>query len=241
MMNKKKNPVWKKAVLIILLVLPLSVYLLSVLLSGAVNFRTLEIVGPRQVVTFDDGTVDTNYYTIPDFSFTDHNGNTIDRETMKGRIYVATMFFTTCPTICPAMNFHLREVHNRLQAYKNIYYLSHTIDPEYDSVPILYQYAVDYNVQNSDKWLFVTGDKEEIFAMADAYFLAARQDSAEPGGYYHSQQAVLVDWEGRIRSRKDDNGNVIGAYNIGEAKDIDALVDDLRVLAREYREVKMGQ
>lgn len=242
-MAGKSNNFVKKAVLIILLVLPVSVYVLSVVLSGELNFRTLEIIGERQVVTNDEGETDTVFYTVPEFRFTDQYDRDVTGEDLEGKIYVASFFFTTCPTICPSMNFHLKQVHDRLYAYKDIAYLSHTIDPDFDSVEVLRNYAGDLGVSGSDKWYFVTGDKKEIYSMADAYFLAARSDSSQTdhGGYYHSQQVVIIDWEGRIRSRKDENGNVIGSYDIGQAKDIDPLVDDLRVLAKEYRQVKMGR
>lgn len=238
-MAEKNNTIMKKAVLIILLALPVSVYVLSVVLSGELNFRTLEILGPRELITDQDGEVDTLFYTVPEFSFVDQNHVVIDNEAMRGKIYAASFFFTTCPTVCPAMNFHLKVIHDRLNAYKDIHYISHTIDPDHDSIPVLKQYEKMIGAERTSKWHFVTGPKDDIFRMADAYFLAARNDSTQPGGYYHSQQVVLVDWEGRIRSRKDDNGNIIGAYDLGQAMDIDALVDDLRVLAKEYRKVKM--
>lgn len=242
-MAEKKNNFWNKAVLVILLALPVSVYVGSVLLSGELNFRTLDILGNREVITNDEGEIDTVFYTVPEFSFIDQNGQVVTNEDLKGKIYVASFFFTSCPQVCPAMNFHLKSLHDRLQAYKDIVFLSHTIDPEFDSVPVLRQYALDLGVRNSEKWKFVTGEKSDIFSMADAYFLAARSDSSDAGhgGYYHSQQVVLVDWEGRIRSRRDDNGNIVGAYDIGQASDIDPLVDDLRVLAKEYRQIKMGK
>lgn len=239
-MKAGQKALWKKAVLIAILVLPVSFYLISIVISGELGFHSLEIIGPREAFVNEDGEPDTAYYRVPEFSFTDQYGREVNNETMKGKIYVASFFFTTCPTICPAMNFHLREVHNRLLAYKDIYYLSHTVDPDHDSVEVLNEYAKELMLPTGDKWLFVTGDKEKIYSMAGAYFLAASADSSDHGAYTHSQQVVLVDWEGRLRSRKDDNGNVIGAYDLGVAADVKDIVDDLRVLAKEYRTIKTG-
>ncbi|KAB2813769.1 SCO family protein [Phaeocystidibacter luteus] len=240
-MSSVFKKIQQRAVLVLLLALPVSVYVLSVVFSGELNFKVLEKIGPKEVVENADGTFDTAYYKIPDYSFVNQYGDTVTRADMEGKIYVASFFFTTCPTICPSMNFHLKEVYSRLSSFKDVRYLSHSIDPTHDSVPVLRQYARDLGVENTNTWYFVTGDKEEIFSMADAYFLAAQEDSLrqDHGGYYHSSQVVLVDWDGHIRSRRDDNGNIVGAYDISEAKDIKAIVDDLRVLTKEYRKVKM--
>ena len=78
----------KKWILALLLVVPVTVYLLSVLLSGTVQFRSLEKVGPG-----------------PDtaFSFLDQRGRTITQDSLRGKIVVVSFFFTSCPTVCPAM------------------------------------------------------------------------------------------------------------------------------------------
>lgn len=241
-MSEKGNQIRKRAVLVILLALPVSVYLAAVIFSGEINFNSLETIGPAEVVENEDGTFDTIPYHIPDFSFISQYGDTVTKADMEGKIYVSSFFFTSCPTVCPNMNFHLKQVHDRLIAFKNIYFLSHSIDP-YDTPEVLREYEkFDLQVQNTGKWIFVTGEQDEIMRMADSYFLAASEDStrADHGGYAHSAKVVLVDWEGRIRCRKDDDGNVIGAYDISQAPDIKVLVDDLRVLAKEYSKVTRG-
>lgn len=240
-MAQQENNKRKKAVLIILLALPVSVYLAAVFISGEITFRSLDFVGPKEVTVNDEGEEETVYYTVPDFSFTDQDGNTVTRESMKGKIYVASFFFTRCPTICTPMNYHLKSVYDRLYAFKDIAFISHTIDPTHDSIAQLKAYALERGISNSEKWHFVTGSKEDIYSMASSYYLAANEDSTmtNHAGFYHSGQVVLVDWDGRIRSGIDDDGNPVGGYDITEAKDIDQLVDDLRVLAKEYRKVKM--
>ena len=58
--------------------------------------RKLPIMGERDFVNGD-----SVYHTIPDFSFTNQDNQTITNKTYEGKIYVADFFFTTCPTICP--------------------------------------------------------------------------------------------------------------------------------------------
>jgi protein SCO1 len=44
---------------------------------------------------------------------------------------------------------------------------------------------------------------------------------------------VLIDWEGRIRSRFDENGNLLGVYNSLELVELKDMVDDIKVLKAE--------
>lgn len=216
----------KKWILALLLVVPVTVYLLSVLLSGEVQFRSLEKVGPG-----------------PDtaFSFLDQRGRVITQDSLKGKIVVVSFFFTSCPTICPAMNLNLKQVHDRLMAYKDIQFVSISVDPETDQPDVLMDYAERFDVAKSKSWWFLTGDRDLTYRLANDYYLVALPDSTAEGGFTHSQTAVLLDWDGVIRSRLQEKTNQIqGVYDLTSPHQADELVDDLRVLAKEYRSVKMG-
>jgi protein SCO1/2 len=60
------------------------------------------------------------------------------------------------------------------------------------------------------------------------------EDSLAPGGFLHTEYFVLVDKEGFLRSRADDNGNIIGVYDGTEAQHIRDMIDDIKVLIAEY-------
>lgn len=231
----------QRVVIISLLVLPAFLYLMFVYGLKDVFFETLEYIGPRSVVenVADDGekSYDTAYYKIPNFSFTNFNGRTITQDDLKGKIYVASFFFASCPTICPKMNFHLTEIQKRFAAYDDFYLLSHTVDPERDSVQALDEY-VKNNGFDTKRWYFVTGERDKLYAAAQSYFLSAYEDDLSEGGFLHSQNAVLVDWEGHIRSRVDEMGNPVAAYDLLEVTQLKDLEEDIKVLKAEYEKYK---
>ena len=230
----------KRVVIIALLVLPAFLYLLFVYGLKDVFFVTLEYIGPTEVnerVVDNETVYDTVHYTIPDFSFTNFDGRTISQDDLKGNIYVASFFFTTCPTICPKMNFHLTEIQSRFKAFDDFYLLSHTVDPEKDTVEALKEYVTN-NSFETDHWYFVTGGRDELYAAAESYFLSAYEDELTPGGFLHSQNAVLVDWNGHIRSRVDDNGNPVAAYDLLDITQLKDLEEDIKVLKAEYEKYK---
>jgi|TARA_B110000459_G_scaffold199858_1_gene247256 protein SCO1/2 len=218
----------KRIVLVALLIIPVTMYLVSIAVSGVVNFRTLENLGPP---SFDSGST----------TFINDRRDSWSPDSSSGKIIVLSFFFTTCPTICPAMNFHLKEAHDRLYGFKDLIFISCTVDPTTDTPEILFDYKRNLGVEESNKWDFITGESEELYALANSYYLTALRDSKSPGGYAHSQSAVLIDWQGNLRSRITDQGNILGAYDLSEAYLIDQLVDDVRVLIKEHRKVKMGR
>src|SRR5690606_34122504 len=118
---------------------------------------------------------------VPQFSFTDQNGNEVTQRNTDGKVYVTEYFFTTCEGICPIMNANMRRVFDKYKDEPNFMIVSHTCQPEVDSVPLLKDYErkmVNGNLhQKTDgeyvvtsladslapihnpNWLFVTGDK----------------------------------------------------------------------------------
>jgi len=167
---------------------------------------------------------DTIYHTIQHFQFVNQERKIITNETFQEKVYVADFFFTSCPSICPVMKTQMLRVYDFFQDNQDVLFLSHTIDPAYDSVEVLYEYAKRLEV-DSDRWHFVTGDKKDIYEIAQVSYMAVvAEDSQAPGGFIHSGKFLLVDKEARIR----------GAYDGIDEVDVDKLIADIEVLLKEY-------
>lgn len=178
----------------------------------------LPVFGEREVIGKD-----TVYHTIANFKFFDQDSNEVTNDTYKGKIYVADFFFTSCRTICPIMKTQMLRVYDSIQNDPDVLLLSHTIDPEYDTVGLLHDYADRLGVK-SDKWHFVTGDKDEIYKLAQtSYFSTALEDNSEPDGFIHSGAFLLIDKERRIR----------GKYDGTKEDDVNRLLADIQRLKSE--------
>lgn len=187
-------------------------------LMSCVKEKPLPILGERSF----NGT-DTVYHTIPKFAFTNQDSSIVTNESLKNKIYVADFFFTTCPTICPVMKTQMLRVYDTFKNDADVMILSHTIDPQHDTVAVLREYAERLGV-SSDKWHFVTGDMDSIYRIAErGYFTRAAQDEAAEGGFLHSGAFLLVDKHQRIR----------GHYDGTNAEDVDQLMKDIERLKRE--------
>ena len=131
----------------------------------------------------------------------------------------------------------MRRVQQKMEQYSNFMILSHTVFPEYDTPEVLLEYANKMEADLSN-WNFVTGNREDIYSIANSYFVNVMEDSTAQGGFLHSEYFVLVDKEGSIRARDDDNGNNIGVYDGTDDYEVGLLIDDIKVLMAEYNLAK---
>ena len=188
--------------------------------------NTLPILGNRVAEEkMIDGklVVDTIYQTIPTFSLLNQDSVMVNNETLKGKIYVADFFFTSCPTICPVMKKEMIRVYEKFKGNNQVVILSHTIDPDYDTLALLRDYA---NRLGSDgkQWMFLRGDRKLVYELAEkGYYASAVVDSTEPGGFIHSGGFILVDKQQRVR----------GIYDGTSANDVDKLMVDMDILLKE--------
>jgi len=186
--------------------------------SCATKEEKLPIFGEREVV----GT-DTVYHKIAPFSFVDQDSTLITNDTFRDKIYVSDFFFTTCRTICPIMKSQMLRIYEATRNMPDVLILSHTIDPEYDTVALLHDFASRLGVE-SKRWHFVTGVKDSIYKIAQtSYFATAMEDKSEPDGFIHSGAFLLLDKQQRIR----------GKYDGTKEEDVNQLIADIKKLRRE--------
>lgn len=150
---------------------------------------------------------------VPAFELTDQNGKKISDKDYLGKVYVVEFFFSTCPTICPKMNQSMLQLQDAFYGNPNFGIASITIDPAHDTPTVLKEHSDILGVKHYN-WHFLTGDKEYIFNLANKGFnLYAGENNKAAGGFEHSGLFALVDKEGKIRCRKDAQGNPILYYD----------------------------
>lgn len=178
----------------------------------------LPILGQRTV----SGT-DTIYHTIAPFQFVDQDSTLVTNATFKDKIYVADFFFTSCRTICPIMKTQMLRVYEATREMPDVLLLSHSIDPEFDTVALLHDFAARLDV-TSNRWHFVTGVKDSIYKIAQtSYYATALEDKTEPDGFIHSGAFLLIDKKSRIR----------GKYDGTKEEDVNRLIADIKRLRQE--------
>ncbi len=191
--------------------------------------RVLPIVGNYDVEydTIDGKEVtDTIYPKIPYFTYLNQDSIQITSATMKGKVWIADFFFTSCPSICPKMTSQMKRLSILTKDLeKQIQFISFSINPTYDTPYKLRTYRKHYGI-NAKNWQFLTGDEEATHDLGVNYFqVFANKDIESAGGYAHSPAFVLVDKEGYVR----------GVYIGTDTKQVNLLHKDVRkLLTYEY-------
>jgi len=162
---------------------------------------------------------------VKPFSFVNQDGDTVTQQQTAGKVYIANYFFVTCTGICPVMNSNVHTVYDALQQYPDLLILSHTCQPEVDTVPLLKHYSDSIGI-DIKRWQFLTGNKLELYTMArDSYKIDDPQNNVGSieDQFLHSQFLALVDKRGQVR----------GVYDGLKTKEVNQLIEDYKQVVNE--------
>ncbi|NRA50294.1 MAG: SCO family protein [Phaeodactylibacter sp.] len=173
---------------------------------------------------------ETIYKAVPDFRFINQDSVEVTNRTFANTAYVADFFFTSCPTICPIMAQNMLTLYHDFDGTAKLAFLSHTIDPARDTVGRLKHYANNLGVMDN-RWHFVTGTKDSLYAIADDYFNVVVEDPTLPDGFDHSGRFVLVDTQGFIRAYCNGTNE---AEVLEFKKDIETLLHEMEESATDH-------
>jgi cytochrome oxidase Cu insertion factor (SCO1/SenC/PrrC family) len=138
----------------------------------------------------------------PSFSLTERNGRTVTDGDLKGRVWVADFIFTNCEGPCPILSAGMRGLQDALSPDWPVTLVSFTVDPERDSPMVLSAYADRFGA-DPDRWLFLTGETDQIYRVIQDGFRLAVAPPEGSDQVLHSLRWVVVDSEGRIRKMYD--------------------------------------
>lgn len=142
--------------------------------------------------------------TVPDFTGVDEQGRPFHASSMKGGYWLASFFFTSCESVCPALNTVQAGLQREFGS--KIRFVSVTTDPENDTPDRLHAYAEQYGAR-SGRWTFVRMTTDSMRALAVRGF--AVMEPTDPS--MHSTRFVLVDDSMRVRDYFDsaDSAEVV--------------------------------
>ena len=163
---------------------------------------------------------------VQPFSFTNQDGGAVTDKDLLNKITVVEYFFTTCKGICPKLNTNMKQVYEIYKKEPEFQILSHTCNPDTDSVSVLKHYADSLQV-DTKKWIFLTGRKDSLYQMArGSYLLDDPKNNVEKieDQFIHTQFFALVDREGKVRGKIYDGLKVL---------EVEQLKQDISKLLKE--------
>jgi cytochrome oxidase Cu insertion factor (SCO1/SenC/PrrC family) len=131
---------------------------------------------------------------LTEFQLTERSGEPFNSADMRGRVWVATYFFTTCPGSCIRLNENIQFMHN-LPELKEVIWVSITCDPDNDTPDVLRDYADRWQA-DPDRWLFCHADLDYTQRVARGMKLFLSYKG-------HQDRVVVIDKAGKIRGMFD--------------------------------------
>jgi protein SCO1/2 len=217
----------KARILLLITLVILAIAAAYIMTLNQQDVRTLPIIQPKDVKKemVDPELLQIGMgHRIGDFTLLNQYGESITLEKVKGKVFVAEYFFTTCGTICPKMTEQMTRVQDKFRGNNDVKILSFTVNPDYDTVQVLLEYAQKHGAEK-DQWHFLTGSKVELYRLARKSFFVLKPAEAMNLGdagsdFIHTNNFVLVDQQLRIR----------GYYDGTSISEVNELMEDIELL-----------
>lgn len=179
---------------------------------------------PLDTTISAQGDTVVKYHTIPNATFTTQSGKPFSAAQHRNVISVSNFFFSTCTGICPVVTNQMTRIQAAFANNQQVKFVSYTVDPEVDSVPVLAEYARRFKADTA-QWTFLTGTKKALYDQIryGFYLPDVEVGSGDAEDFIHSDQLVLVDRDLVIR----------GYYTGTDSAAVDSLIQDMQLLLIE--------
>jgi protein SCO1/2 len=144
---------------------------------------------------------------LPEFRLIDQDGRPLGSAELKGQVWIAGFFFTSCQTVCPRILAGMDQIADRYRDLDvPIRVVAISVDPETDTPERLREVAARME-PDPQHWTYLTGPTQDVQALVERGFLVAMgQKQLGPGGILdiaHSARLAIVDGQGGVRGFYD--------------------------------------
>lgn len=166
-----------------------------------------------------------NYGAVPQFTLLERAGKRSTLADMRGQVWIADFIYTTCTDTCPMQSAAMAKLQEKFHNQTDLKLVSFSVDPERDTPDVLARYAARFKA-SADRWLFLTGDKEQIARLVQEGFRLSAAAVIDPTSnesvILHSPRFVLIDRKSQIRGYYDSRDDTaLERLN----KDVETLLD----------------
>ena len=106
---------------------------------------------------------------LPDFSLTERSGRNVTLADLREKVWIANFIYTHCTDTCPLQSARMAKLQDDFAGERDLRLVSITVDPARDTPRVLVGYAARYGA-DPQRWLFLTGEKQAIYALAQQGF-----------------------------------------------------------------------
>lgn len=168
-------------------------------------------------------------YKVPGFALVDQAGAPFSSQALDGKVWIASMVFTSCRTECPMIGTANQELQTNLEG-TGVQLVSFTVDPEFDTPELMTTWGRQFRAK-PEQWKLLTGARADIEKVVIDGFKTHMSDRKVEGGLVqiaHAMKLILVDADGYVRHY----------FDATLPKDRELIVAYAKLFEREAREAK---
>ncbi len=137
----------------------------------------------------------------------DQDGKNFDFASLRGEPRLITMFYTSCPYMCPLIIDTARMTERELDAKQRakLFVLMASFDAKRDDPAALKAQAEKRKI-NTGRWTLARTDAANVRKLAAILGIQYRQ--LDDGEFNHTSVLILLDAEGRIAARSEIMGKI---------------------------------
>lgn len=148
---------------------------------------------------------------VPDVPLSNQDGKIVHLSDFRGKAVLLTFIYTRCPfpNFCPLITSQFAKIHRILAQDPAIYpktqLVSVSLDPAYDTPPVLRQYGLDYlqgDVSGFAQWEFVSTSPSDLQKLAAAFGLVYFKENNQ---ITHSMDTILLSPDGTVKQTWSGN------------------------------------
>ncbi|MDE3236974.1 MAG: SCO family protein [Bacteroidota bacterium] len=183
---------------------------------------------------------DSIWHQTANIKLVNQLGDSVSLYDKPGKILVIDFFFTHCPGPCPILTRNMRKLQQSFANYQDgrrvidssvVQFISFTVDPERDSVPVLKAYADKFSV-SPDNWWMLTGPKKQIYDFAfNELKMGLLDGHGVDTAFLHTQDFLVLDRNHVLR----------GLYDGRDTADLAKLAKDVGLLMLEKDRTKKSE
>ncbi len=128
--------------------------------------------------------------TLPDFSLTERNGRRVTLADLRGKVWIANFIYTHCTDTCPLQSARIAKLQDEFASERDLRFVSITVDPMRDTPKVLAEYAARFGA-DPNRWLFLTGEKQAIYALAQQGFYLSVEAPEAPRKPHRMQRRPM--------------------------------------------------
>ena len=163
--------------------------------------------------------------SIATFTLTDHSGEPFSPEQLRGRVWIAHFFFTTCTQGCDKTIARMKEIQDAVRGKRDIALVSISVNPNNDDQELLALFAKDLGAEPG-QWFFLTGNEAAVHEVVQrSFFQSVMNEPNAPKDQRitHAFNLVVIDRDGKFAGYIDGR----------DPNNVAPLIDRVRSLARE--------